>query len=293
MVGMRFAKGHGTQNDFVLLPDPDATLELTPALVRALCDRRAGIGADGVLRVVRSAKHPDSVAHAGDAEWFMDFHNADGTTGEMCGNGLRVFARYLTTERLVDARTFTVATRAGLRGVEINDDLITADALRPTLGVHTTAVVSGVSYDGITVDVGNPHLVCQVPDGETLDALDLSVAPTIDPAVLPAGANVEFVVSASESDAPRPVDQPSVDASVRMRVHERGAGETRSCGTGAVAVAGAALANIGQSDGTVAVAVPGGQLHIRLTGTSGLLTGPAEIVAEGSLNARWLASQPA
>ncbi len=90
-----FVKGHGTENDFVLIPDLDAALDLTPAAVAAICDRRAGLGADGVLRVVRAAKHPDGAAYAAEAEWFMDYRNADGSVSEMCGNGVRVFARYL------------------------------------------------------------------------------------------------------------------------------------------------------------------------------------------------------
>jgi diaminopimelate epimerase len=90
-----FVKGHGTRNDFVLLPDPDGALELTADLVARLCDRRAGVGADGVLRVVRSAADADAAAMAGRAAWFMDYRNADGSVAETCGNGLRVFGRYL------------------------------------------------------------------------------------------------------------------------------------------------------------------------------------------------------
>src|SRR3954454_12627280 len=113
---MRFVKGHGTENDFVIVPDPDGSLDLTPSLVAALCDRRAGIGADGVLRVVRSkALGRDDLG----AEWFMDYRNADGSIAEMCGNGTRVFARYLVDAGLVVPGDLPVATRAGVRAVRL------------------------------------------------------------------------------------------------------------------------------------------------------------------------------
>lgn len=95
LAGLPFLKGHGTQNDFVIVPDPDGLLDLGAAEVARLCDRRAGIGGDGVLRVVRSARDEAAVALADRAEWFMDYRNSDGSIGEMCGNGVRVFARYL------------------------------------------------------------------------------------------------------------------------------------------------------------------------------------------------------
>ncbi|GAA1711784.1 diaminopimelate epimerase [Fodinicola feengrottensis] len=274
--GLRFWKGHGTENDFVLLPDPDGAIELTPGLVRSLCDRRAGVGADGVLRIVRSAKHPEAAEHAADAEWFMDFHNADGTAGEMCGNGLRVFARWLLTHGEAGPGEFTVATRAGLRRVLPAGDQITIDAQRPTIGAATTAWVGDTSYDGFAVDVGNPHLVCAVASPEQVAGLELFRAPRIDPEVLPAGANVEFVA----------FDQPAVDGAdehVVMRVHERGVGETRSCGTGACAVAAVALRRAGRENGVVAVDVPGGRLVVSLDGPAALLSGPAVLVASGEL----------
>ncbi|HEV7897695.1 MAG TPA: diaminopimelate epimerase, partial [Planosporangium sp.] len=109
---MNYAKGHGTGNDFVILPDPDGRLPLTPRLVAALCDRRRGIGADGVLRVVRAGAHRDAARYAGDAEWFMDYWNADGTFAEMCGNGVRVYARYLVEAGLAAGSELSVATRA-------------------------------------------------------------------------------------------------------------------------------------------------------------------------------------
>src|SRR5580698_4300793 len=117
---MRFGKGHGTENDFVILPDPGNTLDLRTSLVTRLCDRRAGLGADGVLRVVRTAELPDG---RGDApEWFMDYRNADGSIAEMCGNGVRVFARYLLDHGLASGPEISIATRAGTRVVRAGTD---------------------------------------------------------------------------------------------------------------------------------------------------------------------------
>src|SRR5260221_11166478 len=112
---MRFAKGHGTGNDFLILPDPDDSLGLSPELVRSLCDRRTGVGADGILRAVRITAHHAPAPGLAVADWFMDYRNADGSIAEMCGNGLRVFARYLLAHGLADGPAFVVATRAGLR----------------------------------------------------------------------------------------------------------------------------------------------------------------------------------
>src|SRR5580765_5468393 len=116
---IRFAKGHGTENDFVLLPDPDGGLELTPARVAALCDRRRGIGADGLLRVVRWSALGDGPVPEPGVEWFMDYRNADGSIAEMCGNGVRVYARYLAERGWVSGREFPLGTRAGVRTVRV------------------------------------------------------------------------------------------------------------------------------------------------------------------------------
>ncbi|PRY02664.1 diaminopimelate epimerase [Allonocardiopsis opalescens] len=268
---MRFAKGHGTQNDFVILPDPDGRLDLAPGLVAALCDRHAGIGADGVLRVVRTkalgGALPDG---AEEAEWFMDYRNADGSVAEMCGNGVRVFARYLAQAGLVAAPVFPVATRAGVRTVEMGaDGAITVDMGAARVLGEGTAEIAGRPYRGLRVSVGNPHLACEV-DGP-IEALDLGRAPAVDPAVFPDGVNVELY---RRDGADR----------LRMRVHERGSGETRSCGTGIVAVARAAAHASGREDGTWQVTVPGGELTVRLDGGRALLTGPAVVVAHGELD---------
>lgn len=279
MVGMDFVKGHGTGNDFVLLPDPDGRLALTPAMVAGVCDRHRGIGADGVLRVVRAAKHPDSVGMAGEAEWFMDYWNADGSFAEICVNGVRVFARYLTSEGLAtaDSGGLSVATRAGVVRALVGPRDIAVDMGQARLYGHSAATLGGLSLPGVAVDVGNPHLVCPLPAGMELADLDLHAPPGYDPAVFPAGVNVEFVTPPGA-----PVD--GADLHVRMRVYERGSGETQSCGSGACAVAAAVLADAGLADGVVAVDVPGGRLTLTLAGGAWTLAGPAVLVARGTLD---------
>jgi diaminopimelate epimerase len=286
--GVEFLKGHGTGNDFVLLPDPDGRLELTPGLVAALCDRRFGIGADGVLRVVRAAKHPDAAGMAAEAEWFMDYWNADGSSAEMCGNGTRVFARYLLTAGLAAAGPggLPIATRAGvvparvpgedMAGGDIAGGDIAVGLAPPRLVGRGAATLAGRELIGTAVDCGNPHLVCPVPVGADLVGLDLSRAPGVDPAAFPAGVNVELTAPGE------PVA--GADAHVRMRVYERGSGETLSCGTGACAVAAVALADAGGHRGTVAVTVPGGRLTVTLNGTACWLAGPAVLVAAGHVD---------
>ncbi|MDT7773803.1 MAG: diaminopimelate epimerase [Pseudonocardiales bacterium] len=276
--GIPFRKGHGTENDFVLLPDPDGALELTEARVRALCDRHRGLGADGVLRVVRTAALGERVDAPPAAEWFMDYRNADGSIAEMCGNGVRVFARYLVEAGLVGAGELVVGTRGGPKRVWFEpgggSDLPDVGVAMGAVGLlgGSVATVAGRRFPGLVVDVGNPHLACvtDVP----LDELDLRDAPGYDPAVFPAGVNVEFV-------------SPARDGVTRMRVYERGVGETRSCGTGTVAAAAAALRHDGRSDGVLTVRVPGGRVRVELTGGAATLTGPAVLVAAGELSADW------
>ena len=280
---MRFAKGHGTENDFVILLDPDGAEGLTAALAARLCHRRAGIGGDGVLRVVRTAAAGDgatesavaaAAASDGAPEWFMDYRNSDGSVAEMCGNGIRVFARYLVQHGLAAGPEFTVATRSGARRVRLGPGgAVTAEMGGVAVLGPGHAVVAGQAYPGLRVSVGNPHLACLVD--APLAGLDLSRAPELDPGQFPEGGNVEFV----RMTGPR---------SVAMRVHERGSGETRSCGTGAVAAA-AAAAN-GAGDGTWDVGVPGGDLRVTLEAGLAWLTGPAVIVAEGELDPSWLAA---
>jgi diaminopimelate epimerase len=273
---MRFAKGHGTGNDFVILPDPDGRLPLTPAFVAALCDRRRGIGADGVLRVVRSAVHPEATGSG--AEWFMDYWNADGSHAEMCGNGVRVYARYLVESGLAAAEgSWTLATRAGVVPVTIGPEISAGLAL-PTVYDQSTAKIGRRRLTGTAVDVGNPHLVCPV-DERTLDGLDLATAPAYDSQVFPAGVNVEFATAGTAGSPPA-----GADLYRRMRVFERGSGETLSCGSGACAVAAVALDHAGLGTGVVVVDVPGGRLTVTTTDSHCWLAGPAVIVAHGELD---------
>jgi diaminopimelate epimerase len=273
--GVPFVKGHGTQNDFVLLPDADGTLELTDGRVVALCDRRAGLGADGVLRVVRASAMPDGTPgrEADATGWFMDYRNADGSAAEMCGNGLRVFARYLRDAGLVDPTEFAVHTRAGPRAVAVHDDGSVQGAMgQVRLGGASVATLGGVEYAGARVDVGNPHLVCVLE--APVAALDLRTAPACSPAEFPEGVNVEFVNVVT-------------DERIAMRVHERGVGETRSCGTGTVAAAAAALRRSGRDEGTLTVDVPGGRVAVGIAAGAATLSGPAELVASGHIAGEW------
>ncbi|MEU8174296.1 diaminopimelate epimerase [Microbispora hainanensis] len=264
---MRFLKGHGTENDFVILPDADATLDLSPVDVAALCDRRAGIGADGVLRVVRTKLCPEAAGLAGEAEWFMDYRNADGGIPEMCGNGVRVFARYLVDAGLAAPGEFAVATRGGLKRVRLGaTGDVTVDMGMPRVLGDSSAVVDGRECHGVNVNVGNPHLACAVE--EPVAGFDLGHEPAFDRGVYPEGVNVEIFNMLG-------------DHKVSMRVHERGSGETRSCGTGAVATAVAAAHAAGETTGTWEVRILGGTVNVRLEEDTSYLSGPAVIVASG------------
>jgi diaminopimelate epimerase len=276
---IKFVKGHGTGNDFVILPDPDGALALTPGLVARLCDRRFGIGGDGVLRVVRSAKHPDAAGYASEAEWFMDYWNSDGSPAEMCGNGVRVFTRYLVSEGLATPGPsgLPIATRAGVVVALIEGVSVRAHMRSPSVYAASTATVGPLTFPGVAVDCGNPHLVCGLHDGVSLDSLDLSAAPGYDSSLFGAGVNVEFVRSAAPlADA---------DLHVAMRVFERGSGETLSCGTGCLAVGAVALRDAGRSTGTVAVDVPGGRVTVTHDEQDRWwLAGPAVLVATGEVD---------
>ncbi|BCL16371.1 diaminopimelate epimerase [Micromonospora sagamiensis] len=274
---MEFTKGHGTGNDFLILSDPDGYLTLTAERVAALCDRRRGIGADGVLRVVRAAEDPDGAGQAGEAEWFMDYRNADGSLAEMCGNGVRVFVRYLVDTGLaVPTRNLVpVATRAGVVRAFLDGDDIAVEMRRPRLYDTGVATLGGLTLPGTAVDVGNPHLVCVLPGGLDLATLDLTRPPGVDPALFPDGVNVEF------TSPGEPVD--GTHGHMLMRVYERGSAETLSCGTGACAVATVALRDAGRGVGVVAVDVPGGRLRVTLDPHACWLAGPAVLVATGTL----------
>ena len=279
---MRFRKAHGTGNDFVVIGDAAGDLSLTPRFVAALCDRRRGVGGDGILRAVRVDRAGEDLPGTAGCEFFMDYRNADGSLAEMCGNGARVFAQYLWDAGLAEGGEVTFATRGGARTARRTDDGLIevemgAAVLGEAEGVAVTA--AGTEWPATAVHVPNPHAVAFVPDLAV--AGDLLQAPDYRPAsAFPDGVNVEFVVPLSADE-------------VAMRVHERGSGETLSCGTGACAVAVVHAARSGGPGNgrRIRVDVPGGTLSVmvRPDGTVAL-RGPAQTVAEGELDSAWLAA---
>lgn len=302
--GLRFAKGHGTQNDFVLLDDRAGTLDLTPALVRALADRRTGIGGDGVIRVAPTASLPEGagiLAADPGAVWFMDYRNGDGSVAEMCGNGIRVLAAFLERLGLADVpgpgtdddAALAIGTRAGVRrvrrekngwyAVDMGPCGLTGgeDAARAGADAEVTVAGLDVPRPALSVEVGNPHVVLALADTDELAGVDLTHAPDVRPPP-PHGTNVELVVPLGEDVD----DDGHVVGRLRMRVHERGAGETRSCGTGACAAALAVRTWAGPGAPDVwFVEVPGGTLRVRLLASGHVeLAGPAALVAEGELD---------
>ncbi|MEO8262050.1 MAG: diaminopimelate epimerase [Pseudolysinimonas sp.] len=284
MTTLHFTKGHGTGNDFVLFADPDGKVVLDGDQLARLADRHFGIGGDGTIRAVRSKNLPEGEAALAEdpaAEWFMDYRNADGSPAEMCGNGIRVFGEYLITSellKLAEGESVPIGTRGGVRtltrvagGYEVD--------LGPFV-VAGEAMVSARDLDvarpGLAVGVGNPHVVVALADEDELDALDLTQAPRVTP-VPPDGANVEFVVPAE------PLVADGV-GQIRMRVHERGSGETLSCGTGAAAAALATREWAGTGAPDVwRVEVPGGVVGVRVEAGHVHLSGPAELVYDGDV----------
>ncbi len=283
MTTLHFTKGHGTENDFVLLFDERGELDVTPERVRFLCERRAGIGGDGMIRAVRAGALDAGAGFAPDT-WFMDYWNGDGTTSEMCGNGVRVFARFLEREAGVDlSGGLAIGTRAGERTVTALGDGRYSVGMGRWNVSEDDAVVTAVGLMpprlAQPVDVGNPHHVVALASVDELEALDLHEAPVVDP-LPPEGSNVEFVVmlGIEQGDGePR--------GRVRMRVHERGVGETRSCGTGACAVALAMRSWAGESSPAVwDIEVPGGEVTVRIEPDRTVLEGPAVLIADGSVS---------
>jgi diaminopimelate epimerase len=285
-MNLPFTKGHGTENDFVLIPDLDGELDLTPAQVALLGDRQAGIGGDGVIRIVRTARaaEADIAALADEAEWFMDYRNADGSLAQMCGNGTRVFATWLRREGLV-GESFAIATRAGLRRIRFEgDDVVTHmgtwrfvdEAKAQSQGFDSLVHVDEAEditepYSALSLDLGNPHTVVALPENVNLNGIRLRRPPAVNP-VPPEGSNVEFVRVLGPGR-------------ISMRVHERGVGETRSCGTGVCAAAIGTAFWSGDVDATgeMTVEVPGGTLRVRLLpGREVELAGPAVLVADGT-----------
>ncbi|GAA1358953.1 diaminopimelate epimerase [Arthrobacter rhombi] len=296
--GLAFTKGHGTGNDFILVADPDNTRDVLPEQVAAVCDRHLGIGADGFIRAIKSETVAEGRALLGEnpaAEWFMDYRNGDGSVSEMCGNGVRVFVHFLISRGFVtldDGAALTIGTRAGVKvitrsAVGYAVDMGPWEFIFPDRAIERaldSIVDAGMAVPrpALSVSMGNPHTVVALSEASELDELDLHHAPLVEP-VPPHGTNVEFVL---------PSD-PLVSAGVgtiRMRVHERGVGETRSCGTGACA---AVVATRHWAGDTVAerwdVHVPGGTVSVVfVNGPDGrehvVLDGPAVLVSEGSLS---------
>jgi len=271
-----FTKGHGTENDFVVLLDRDGVLDLTPAVARFLCDRRAGIGGDGVLRAVFRSHMGELAGPTAEAEgavWFMDYRNADGSVAEMCGNGVRVFARFLLDQCVATGPVIPIATRAGVRTATIQRDGQIKVAMGPVqVGPDPVRVrtADGQEFSAVPADVGNPHAVSFCTD---LERLSLHTAPTYDTAAFPEGVNLEFVERLGAGH-------------LAMRVFERGSGETRSCGTGVVAAAAVARSievNSASGPAVYRVDVPGGVVTVELDTDQAYLTGPAVLVAHGEV----------
>ncbi len=289
MATIEFTKGHGTGNDFVLFADPNGEIDLGPAQIAAICDRHFGVGADGLMRAVLSAKIPEGASALEEdqhAQWFMDYHNADGSAAEMCGNGIRVFGKFLVEQGLATLEpggTLPIGTRGGVRDLQRNATGYQVDLGRWSLGTDETLVRAkglAVARPGLGIDIGNPHVVVALATVEELDGIDLSYIPVIDPGQ-PDGANIEFVV----------VEDPLVRDGVgrfRMRVHERGSGETLSCGTGAAAAALAVRHYAGAgAPHQWRVDVAGGTVGVRMfpaeDGEHVSLSGPADFVFTGAL----------
>jgi diaminopimelate epimerase len=289
MTSITFTKGHGTGNDFVLVLDPEGELSLSSKQIAKICDRRFGIGADGFIRVVKSSKLPEGkqILEAEPAAlWFMDYYNADGSAAEMCGNGIRVFARYLLDRGLAKIEggsTLAVGTRAGVKDLTQGSNGFAVDLGRWKLTSEFTVEASGieVARPGQGIEIGNPHVVVALSSDAELKQLKLFEAPVVEPAPVN-GANVEFVVP----------NDPMIKDGVgyfSFRVHERGVGETLSCGTGIAAAAlatrywaGASAPNQWQ------VQAPGGAVAVRMFATEDgehvSISGPAELTFDGELD---------
>lgn len=283
---IEFMKAHGTENDFVVLLDEAVEVQLSEERVRVLADRRAGIGGDGVIRIATA----DALVNAGvlpnlpegvrGDEWFMDYRNADGSLAEMCGNGVRAFAHVLCSQGKVQAgEQFGIGTRAGRKLVEVHEvtgenqehAIVSVEMGAPQVLGVSTAQVGDVKVAGLGVDMGNPHLAAVIPGltADKLQEMPIDQQIQFDPEFFPAGVNLEVLTPLDEAGA------------VHMRVHERGVGETRSCGTGTVAAAVSALADAERAEGTVTVHVPGGEVQVEISAQGSVLRGPSAIVAWG------------
>ena len=255
--------GHGTENDFVILFDPDSQYVITPAQIAAICNRSTGIGADGFIRITKP-----------DGKWFMDYSNSDGSIAEMCGNGIRVMARYLVARGHLPEGIFAINTRAGIKHLRVPlEGDISVNMGQVTDEMEEIEVTqNGKTWEGLNISVGNPHAVVFLENLEEVGSLE--TAPVVSPqSSYPEGVNVEFVQLLANNEA-------------RMRVHERGSGETRSCGTGTCAVALAAtLHTRGKLPSRWTIYPPGGRLIVDIDGHSNAtLIGPAELIADHDIS---------
>ena len=255
--------GHGTENDFVLIFDPENKVEITPEKVSAICNRKTGVGSDGFIRIGKQ-----------DGKWFMDYRNSDGSIAEMCGNGIRVMAKYLIERGHQSPGIFPINTRDGMKFLSVpesGDITVNMGQIREVFG-EITATANGHTWAGFNIDMGNPHAVVFVENIEEVG--DLLIAPNVEPAdEYPDGVNVEFVEFLENGE-------------LKMRVHERGVGETKSCGTGTCAVALAAtLFKLKKLPSSWVINPPGGRLSVEIDAHSNaILTGPAVLVREIDLS---------
>lgn len=287
-------KAHATGNDFVVYLDEDGTHEPTADEVRFLCDRHFGIGGDGLIRLA----HPQAVSDvnerqiadcaAGDADWFMDYRNADGSLAEMCGNGTRAITLFAQRQGIADqpgGKPFHLGTRAGVKILTSLGDVpgLGKDVFQVEMGAWKRGDVDGYevtipgtsgSARGTFVDMGNPHVVAVLEDAfaslTNVEDLDLVTKPVVAPEI-PSDQNVEFVRIDEQSEGD--------DAGeATMRVNERGCGETLSCGTGLCATAITLRAKTGIDHWTITVR--GGTLRVDVTDEDVKLTGSATIVGK-------------
>lgn len=283
---VNFVKMEATGNDFIVVLDKLAELDFSPELIKKLCDRHFGIGADGFIRIIPTAKLKESLNAAKEpgqssctsSEWFMDYYNSDGSLAEMCGNGARAFAQRLLDEKLVSTSHFVIGTRAGNKSIEVNSYIPNRSAeISVNLGIVSYEGISkfklqGKEYQGDRINVGNPHLVTSIADTSSLAELDLAANFAFSEKDFPAGTNLEFYV----------VDK--VNNCLKMRVRERGVGETLSCGTGIVATAYAYLKNFAPDTSAVEVKVLGGTLEVKFLSDDSVLKGNSQVVYTGEIN---------